>query len=230
MELDVNYRLIDRVAVSALRNHVDRHLQRHFEATDSELWQRVRQRSQYIGMSDRPKDIGFRKMRPQGYMQLCVLNDEEPFSPWALPFPGTPGAKDESEQLLKPITDVCLRHYGEGILYFCVFAVLAPNGAIPSHRDMPHDINKKLHSHHLHVPLTNADDTEFTVGGETFRMEEGGVYEINNMAFHSVVNRGTDYRVNLLLDYCPVKSLDLRNAPSRHAPIGHSGGNGATVA
>jgi hypothetical protein len=79
---------------------------------------------------------------------------------------------------------------------------------------MPHDINKKRYSHHLHVPLTQADTTEFTVGGETFRMEEGGVYEINNMVLHSVANYGANYRVNLMLDYCPAASLALRNSPS----------------
>ena len=221
MELDVNYRLIDRVDVGALRDCVERHLRPRFDSPDAELWRRVRLRSRHIGMHDRPADIGYRRMRPQGYMQLCLLNDEEPFSPWALPLPEMPGAREALGRVQEPITGICSKHFGEGILYFCVLAILAPGGTIPPHRDMPHDINKKRYSHHLHVPLTQADTTEFTVGGETFRMEEGGVYEINNMVLHSVVNRGADYRVNLMLDYCPAASLALRNSrsPSAEAPV-----------
>ncbi len=214
MQLKDNYRLIDRVDVSALSAYVDANLRPLFDAPDRLAWETVQERSKWIGRTSRPTDIGYRKMRPTGYMQLCVLNDESPYSPWALPLSSDLAGSEELQRLLQPIIDICPKHYGEGVLYFCVFAVLAPKGVVPPHVDMPHDINKKQFSHHLHIPLTSASSTEFMVGGEIFKMAEGGVYEINNMVVHSVMNRGEDYRVNLMLDYCATSRVDFRNSPS----------------
>ncbi len=214
MYLDVNYKLIDRVDVSGLEVFVEKNLKPFFNSPHCNAWKTIAERCRWIGVPNRPADIAYRKMRPTGYMQMCFINDEEPYSPWAIPLPS--GLTDISEltRLLEPMTVLCSKYYGEGILYFCVFAILAPQGNIPPHKDMPHDVNKKKYSHHLHIPLTQADETEFTVGNETFRMEMGGVYEINNMIVHSVVNRGDDYRVNLMLDYCSADNLSKRNNPS----------------
>jgi hypothetical protein len=79
---------------------------------------------------------------------------------------------------------------------------------------MPHDQNKKLHSHHIHVPVTGAHECELTLRDEKVRFERGGAYEIDNISAHSVVHDGEGHRVTLLLDYCPAVNLDKRNAPS----------------
>lgn len=214
MFLDVNYRLMDRVDIFALKDFVVRELRPLYDFHESSAWQSVRARSEWIGQANRPADIGFRRMRPVGYMQLCVVNDEQPYSPWALPLPDGLRSTGAMSQLMEPIHQMLNRHYGDGILCFNGFAVLAPQGVVPPHVDMPHDINKKRFSHHLHIPLTEAGMTEFTVGGEMFRMEQGGVYEINNMVVHSVVNRGNKNRVNLMLDYCPARSAEKRSSVS----------------
>lgn len=212
MELGGNYRLLDRIDVSELKRFVERSLGCYLTNV-CPAWEQVRERSRWIGRIDRPADIAFRRMQPVGYMQLCILNDEDPYSPWALPLP-TSALSPELDSLLAPIPGLLKRYYGAGHLYFSVFAILAPGGVVPPHVDMPHDINKKRFSHHVHIPLTASASTEFTVGGETFVMDEGGVYEINNMRLHSVVNRSADYRVNLILDYCPRDSIQERNSRS----------------
>jgi hypothetical protein len=185
-----------------------------YDSPDAPLWAKVQDRCRYIGQAERPADVGFRKMVPTGYVQLCVLNDEVPLSPWAVTIPEDVLPRAEQERLAREYRELCARSYGEGTLFFLVFAVLAPGGLIPPHRDMPHDVNKKAHSHHLHIPLTGAADTEFTLRDEKVFFEPGELFEIDNMSTHAVVHRGSGYRVNLMLDYCPAQNLEKRNAPS----------------
>jgi hypothetical protein len=209
--LDVPYRRIDTVDLGALRATVER-LRPTFES--DALWTNLAERMQWIGKPERPADVGFRKMVPTRYVQLCIANDEEPRSPWAVDVPDDALSRAERDALVAEWSAFCARHYGPGVLHFLVFAVLGPGGAIPPHRDMPHDVNKKAFSHHLHVPITAAEATEFTLKDEKVVFEAGGVYEIDNMSVHAVVHRGASFRVNLMLDYCPAANLEKRNAPS----------------
>ncbi len=214
MRLSVTHRLIDRVDPEPIRELIERCLAHHFDAPERALWQTVADRLRWVGADERPPDVGFRKMRPRGYVQICLRNDETPYSPWALALPEDLDASARAaldERITEPMTALCRRHYGDGVLYFCVLAILGPGGMVPRHRDMPHDPDKKAWSHHLHVPITHAIDTEFTIDGQTLTLDTGGVYEIDNQKRHSVVNRGSGYRVNLMLDFCPAASLDRRN-------------------
>jgi hypothetical protein len=213
VRLDVTHRLIERVDPEPIRARIERWLAQHFDHPDRAIWRTVEERMRWVGSEARPSDVGFRKMRPQGYVQICLANDEDPYSPWAVAVPEEIGALGRAaldETITAPMTALCRRHFGDGVLYFCGLAILAPGGSIPRHRDMPHDVHKKAWSHHLHVPLTHAADTEFTIGKHTFKLEAGGVYEIDNQKPHSVVNRGLGYRVNLMLDYCPAANLERR--------------------
>jgi hypothetical protein len=215
-----------RVDILDLRDFVARELKPFYDTQDTAAWNSVRARSKWIGHTDRPSDIAYRRMRPAGYMQLCVANDEQPYSPWALLLPDDLRSSSALCRLLDPIYGMLNQLYGDGTLCFSGFAILAPQGIVPPHVDMPHDVNKKRFSHHLHIPLTQADTTEFTVGGETFVMEQGGAYEINNMVVHSVVNRGEENRVNLMLDYCPAQNLVKRNSASPSPRDTFISGNG----
>jgi hypothetical protein len=208
--LDVPYRRVADVDTTRLEQLAKR-LGPLFEPEDAPLWTVVRERSRYIGQTERPADVGFRKMHPTGYVQLCVVNDEDPFSPWAVRIPHDVLSATEQKELAEEYAAFCRRLYGEGTLYFLVFAVLAPGGTIPSHRDMPHDPNKKAFSHHLHIPVTAAPDTEFVLRDQKVVLEAGAAYEIDNMSPHSVINRGTTHRVNVMLDYCPADKLAVRN-------------------
>jgi hypothetical protein len=142
------------------------------------------------------------------------VNDESPWSPWALPIPEAVVPRAEQEAFARDQEHALRALFGEGALFFLVFAVLGPGGVIPTHRDMPHDVNKKAFSHHLHVAITGADDCELTFKDAPQRFEPGVYYEVDNMDPHSVVNRGDGYRVNLMIDYCPAASLADRAAPS----------------
>jgi hypothetical protein len=214
MRLSVTHRLLERLDVAPLREQVDRHLRPHFDDPTRPLWQRVAARMQWIGAAERPSDVGFRKMRPRDYVQLCLLNDEQPHSPWALDVAELvePAALAELHATVTtPLRELCERHYGEGVLYFCGFAILGPGGEVPRHRDMPHDIDKKAWSHHLHLPLTGAESTQYSIGKHNLVLEAGGVYEIDNQRKHAVVHRGEGYRVNVMLDFCEVGQLTRRN-------------------
>ena len=215
MRLDVTHRLVDRVDVEPIRALVEAELAPRFDAPERPLWRTVEERMRWVGVEDRPDDVGFRRMRPQGYAQICLINDEDPYSPWALAVPEDLGPRvhaDLHARVTEPMTALCRRHYGEGELVFCVLAILGPGGLIPRHRDMMHDPNKKAWSHHVHVPITHASDTWFRIAGRRFAMEVGGVYEIDNTRPHAVVNAGSGYRVNVLLDYCPADNLERRSS------------------
>lgn len=213
MLLDVPFRRMVAVDPAPLERIVAR-LACLYDPITAPAWASVSARMEFIGKDERPPDIGYRKMRPTGYMQLCILNDEVPRSPWALDVPEDVMSTDEQRSFAHEWSAFCERLYGPGTLFFLVFAVLAPGGIIPMHRDMPHDQNKKLFSHHLHVPITGAADTEFTLKDERVRFELGVAYEIDNISPHAVVHEGSGFRVNLMLDYCPAANLERRNAPS----------------
>ena len=213
VELDAPFRDHGPIDVRSMLSLVSR-LAPLFERPDTPLWAEIAERMKWVGRDDRPADVGFRKMVPTSYVQLCIRNDEHPRSPWALDIPASCISLEEQAAFARAQEELCASLYGPGVLYFLVFAVLGPGGKIPPHRDMPHDVNKKAHSHHLHVPLTAADDAEFTLHDQAVVFRTGHVYEIDNMKLHSVLHRGSGYRVNLMLDFCPNANLEKRNAPS----------------
>ncbi len=217
MDIEGQYKHIDSLELAPLLSLVETEIVPCFLGEGAGIWDEVTERSRWIGKEDRPDDIGFRKMRPTSYLQLCILNDETPFSPWARPLPSKVINSAGIKALMDTCAELCERHYGPGVLYFLVLAVLGPQGKVPRHRDMPHDINKKAHSHHLHISITQGHKTEFMIDDKPFFMEPGGVYEINNMSYHSVQNLGDGYRVNLMLDYCPEGNVELRNTKSEQA-------------
>jgi hypothetical protein len=212
--LDVPYRRVAEADAAHLEAIVHEKLAPLFEPEGAPLWSVVAERCRFIGETERPADIGFRKMHPTGYAQLCVVNDEDPFSPWARPLPHDVLSSREQEGLVSQYQALCQGLYGDGVIHFLVFAVLAPGGHVPLHRDMPHDSNKKAYSHHLHVPITGAPDAEFVLKDDKVVFERGGVYEIDNLSWHSASNHGPGFRVNLMLDYCPREHLAARSEPS----------------
>ncbi|MFO0761332.1 MAG: aspartyl/asparaginyl beta-hydroxylase domain-containing protein [Byssovorax sp.] len=186
-----------------------------YGAPDGPFWAKIEERKRWIGREDRPADVGFRRMRPRGYAQIAIVNEEDPPAPWTVPLPADLPRRDELLAAIDEVTAVCERLYGPGRLHFCVLAVLAPGGQVPVHRDMPHASHRKAHSHHLLIPLVDAPRVFYDVAGDDFTMDLGGVYEINNMAFHSVTNRGDRVRVNLMIDYCPASRLALLDEGER---------------
>jgi Aspartyl/Asparaginyl beta-hydroxylase len=212
MRLYATHQCIARLDVGALAEMVALDLSPLYADPDSSAWAEVRRRSEYLGREDRPADVGYRKMRPAGYLQLGVVNLESPTSPWALPMPEALPHERELRAELDRVATVCRDHYGPGLLHLLVLAVLSPGGTVPRHVDMGHNRAWKKFSHHLHVPLIAADGCEFTIADEVFTLETGGVYEIDNMRPHSTRNLSDRHRVNVMIDYCSDQNLPLREA------------------
>lgn len=216
-----------RVDVSRLAALIEEQLAPLYDAPERPVWAEIEERKAWIGRPDRPQNVGFRRMRPRGYLQFGVANDEDPPSPWAMALPADLARRDEIEAEVRAVSAVCERLYGPGRMHLCVLAVLAPGGQVPVHRDMPHAIHRKAYSHHLHIPIISSPRVHYTFGDEDFAMEAGAVYEINNMIPHSVVNRSEVYRVNVMIDYCPAASVPLLDAgeAAYRAALARGGGD-----
>lgn len=78
-------------------------------------------------------------------------------------------------------------------------AELPPGGVITPHSDS-HILARV---HRLHVPLVTHENVLFTIGGETFHLEPDRLYDLNNVAVHSVTNTSDVLRVHLLVDMLP---------------------------
>jgi len=79
--------------------------------------------------------------------------------------------------------------------------VKLPNGkSIPKHSDSGYYL---MQGRRHHLPISSDGLTEFTVNGETVRMQEGECWEINNAKVHSVNNNGSQDRIHLIFDIVP---------------------------
>lgn len=71
--------------------------------------------------------------------------------------------------------------------------VLAP------HRDM--GILAKVHRTYL--PLITRPDVKFVIGNEEFHLAQGTLYDLNNLAVHSVENASSNHHIHLVADLLP---------------------------
>lgn len=182
--------------------------------SNAQEWSDVQKNTQLIGKENTDSSFAFRKMQPSNYLQLYLINDEIPSAPWALPLTNSLKSQPIIQEEIKKINQLCRECYGPGELGFLGFAILGPHGQIPLHRDMGHDMFKKLFSHHLHLPLTEVHNSLFTIKEQSFKFSPNFVYEINNILPHSVLNESDQYRINLMIDYCPQSNLWMRELPS----------------
>ena len=80
-----------------------------------------------------------------------------------------------------------------------------PSGAkIPEHIDKP-DFKIFQHTKRYHIPLITHPDVQFTHSGETWYLEKGKIYELNNiMGVHGVKNASPIDRIHILTDRYPL--------------------------
>ena len=78
-------------------------------------------------------------------------------------------------------------------------AELPPGEVIEPHRD----VGILTRVHRLHVPLVTHKGVKFIIQRQTFFLEEGRLYDLNNAVVHSVVNESDVMRVHLLIDLMP---------------------------
>ena len=105
------------------------------------------------------------------------------------------------DSLLNPVTETIRDYYtGDGYVVRAILVRLKAGGVIPKHVDAGYTL---MSCRRIHMPIISTDEVEFAVGGERQAMNEGELWEINNAREHSVVNKGDDCRVHLIVDWVP---------------------------
>ena len=90
-------------------------------------------------------------------------------------------------------------HFPNCDLLWAQLAELPPGGIIPTHSDL--SILSRVHR--LHIPLVTHEKVLFTIDGGIFHLRPDTLYDLNNVAMHSVVNSSDIMRVHLLVDMMP---------------------------
>ena len=83
-------------------------------------------------------------------------------------------------------------------------ARLQAQGVIKTHRDTHPSFH---YGHRIHLPIVTNPRVRFMIDGRPYKLEVGKVYEINNQLVHSVMNKGTEARINFIFDYVPPQHL-----------------------
>lgn len=78
-----------------------------------------------------------------------------------------------------------------------MFARLAAGKKIAVHSD---GAGSNLHTHKIHVPLITNPAAILTTNGESFHLEVGRAYEVNNIAAHGCRNQGDEDRIHLIFE------------------------------
>ena len=105
---------------------------------------------------------------------------------------------DEAVPLMHKILE---DHYPPGgTIIRAMAARLGPGAVIKPHRDKHPSFH---YGHRVHIPIHTNPRVRFMVEGRPYRMEIGKVYEINNQMQHSVMNKGSEGRINFIFDYVP---------------------------
>ena len=75
---------------------------------------------------------------------------------------------------------------------------------IPEHIDKP-DFQIFQRTKRYHIPLITHPDVKFNHSGESWHLEKGKIYELNNIVgVHGVKNNSPIDRIHLLTDRCPL--------------------------
>jgi hypothetical protein len=105
------------------------------------------------------------------------------------------------DSLLEPVIDTVRDYFtGDGYVVRAILVRLKARGTIPQHIDTGYSL---MNCRRIHIPVISTARVEFTVGGEQRVMNQGELWEVNNAREHSVVNKGDESRVHLILDWVP---------------------------
>jgi hypothetical protein len=107
---------------------------------------------------------------------------------------------DEWRERIAPVLQQATAPYGyaRGEFPRIMLARMAPGGVIQKHVDS----NPAARwPHKIHVPIQTNDQVQFYVEPETYYLEAGQAYEVNNLGPHAVANQGTTSRVHLIFEY-----------------------------
>ena len=76
-------------------------------------------------------------------------------------------------------------------------AKLMAGGRIALHKDSHPSFAA---AHRIHVPLVTNPEVDFVIRGVSHHLDEGVAYEVSNLDYHAVTNRGAD-RIHFIFDY-----------------------------
>lgn len=97
------------------------------------------------------------------------------------------------------------KYYGQCVNI--MFAKLLPYKQITRHMDKS-DLLKSIHR--IHIPIITNNKVKFFLDSQSFFLENGYIYEINNCGYHSVSNLSDQDRVHLIIDVIPkIKNIQV---------------------
>lgn len=106
--------------------------------------------------------------------------------------------------------DIIERCYPKGgAIIRAMAAKLMAGGIIRPHKDSHPSFH---YGHRIHIPITTNPRVRFMIDGRPYKFEVGQAYEINNQQTHSVMNKGSDDRINFIFDYVPADAIGSRAA------------------
>jgi hypothetical protein len=96
------------------------------------------------------------------------------------------------------IDEIVTRYYQPGgRIIRAMAAKLLAGGRIALHKDAHPSFAA---SHRVHVPLVTHPNVDFLIRGVNHHLDEGVAYEVSNLDYHAVTNRGAD-RIHFIFDY-----------------------------
>jgi hypothetical protein len=96
------------------------------------------------------------------------------------------------------IEEIIAKHYPPGgRIIRAMAAKLLSGGRIKLHTDAHASFAA---AHRIHVPLVTNTEVDFLIRGVNHYLEEGIAYEVSNLDYHAVTNRGLD-RIHFIFDY-----------------------------
>jgi hypothetical protein len=100
---------------------------------------------------------------------------------------------------LQPVMDDAIVEYGfrQPVFPKVMLARLAAGAVIDRHVD---GAGSNLFTHKIHVPLQTSAEARMFIRDRSFHLEEGCVYEVNNIVPHAVENRGSMDRIHLIFE------------------------------
>lgn len=106
---------------------------------------------------------------------------------------------DSWHPVLQPVIDEAIAPFGfrQPEIPKAMLAKLLAGNTIDPHRDGAGS-NQRVHK--IHVPLVTNPDVVFHVGGESFHLEVGKAYEVNNIVSHGAANRGQEDRIHFIFE------------------------------
>ena len=142
-------------------------------------------------------------------------------SEWpALEVSKQPGWPRLAETAVPLMHEIIRRWYPPGgTIIRAMAAKLMAGGRILPHRDSHPSFGA---GHRIHVPIITNPRVRFMIDGRPFQLEVGQAYEINNQKVHSVMNKGTEDRINFIFDYvtADVKADLAARAAAHSRPAG----------